>query len=89
MINLTVTYQDGREQLVRARPFAIELWERASGQKLFSLADGAGIGDLLRIAYEETKLGNRDVGKYEDWAATVANVAEAPDPKAPEAPQAD
>jgi hypothetical protein len=87
MINLSVTYQDGREDLVKARPFAIELWERASGQKLFTLADGAGIGDLLRIAYEEKRLSNRDIGKYDEWAATVATVSEAPDPKASEAPQ--
>jgi hypothetical protein len=85
VINLTVTYQDGREDLVRARPFAIELWERASGQKLFALAEGAGIGDLLRIAYEEKKLANREIGKYDDWAATVATVGEIADPKAEEA----
>ena len=85
MIRLTVTYLDDRSEDVRARPFAIELWERASGQKLFSLAEGAGIGDLLRIAYEEKRLTNRDLGKYDEWAATVAAVSEASDPKDPEA----
>lgn len=81
MIQLTITYADGEKVDVDARPFAIELWERATKQKLFGLQDGAGMGDLMRIAFEELKLGGAEVGKYDDWAASVKSVIEVDDPK--------
>lgn len=84
MIALTITYQDGETVEVNARPFAIELWERATKQKLFNLADGAGMSDMLRIAYEELKLSGEQVGKYDDWAAKIKTVLEVDDPKDPE-----
>jgi hypothetical protein len=84
MIALTITYADGSKTEVDARPFAIELWERATKQKLFHLADGAGMSDMLRIAYEELKLTGETPGKYDEWAATVRSVIEVEDPKASE-----
>jgi len=81
MIQLTITYADRTKVDVDARPFAIELWERHSKQKLFSLADGAGMGDLMRIAYEEIKLSGEDLPKYDEWAAKVINIVEVDDPK--------
>ena len=81
MIALTLTYEDGSKVDVDARPFAIELWERATKQKLFNLAEGAGMSDMLRIAYEELKLSGEQPGKYDEWAATVRSVIEVEDPK--------
>ena len=81
MIQITLTLEDGEKVDVDARPFAIELWERATKQKLFGLAEGAGMGDLMRIAYEELKLSGHDVGNYDKWAATVRSVVEVDDPK--------
>jgi hypothetical protein len=83
MIQLALTYADGTKVDVDARPFAIELWERATSQKLFGLADGAGMGDLMRIAYEELKLSGVTVGKYDEWAGNVTNILEVDDPKEP------
>jgi hypothetical protein len=81
VIQVTLTFDDGGKVDLDCRPFAIELWERATKQKLFGLEAGAGLGDLMRIAYEELKLGGTDVGKYDDWAATIRNVVEVDDPK--------
>jgi hypothetical protein len=81
MIQLNLTYSDGTKVDVDARPFAIELWERHSKQKLFGLAEGAGMGDLMRIAYEELKLSGETLPKYDEWAASVANILEVDDPK--------
>jgi hypothetical protein len=83
MIQLNLTLDDGTTVEVDARPFAIELWERATKQKLFGLAEGAGMGDLMRIAYEELKLSGETLPKYDDWAATVRNILEVDDPKEP------
>jgi hypothetical protein len=83
MIPLRIKYADGTDVNLDARPFAIELWERETKQKMFGLADGAGIGDLMRIAYHELKLAGNTLGKYDDWAATVTTIAEVEDPKAP------
>jgi len=82
MIPLHLTYADGTKVDLDARPFAIELWERETKQKLFGLAEGAGLGDLMRIAYHELKLSGSDLGKYDDWAATVSSILETEDPKA-------
>jgi len=81
MIQLHLTYDDGTKVDVDARPFAIELWERATKQKLFGLAEGAGMGDLMRIAYEELKLSGETLPKYDDWAGKVRNILEVDDPK--------
>jgi hypothetical protein len=81
VIQVTLTFEDGTVASVDARPFAIELWERNTSQKLFGLADGAGMGDLMRIAYEELKLCGKTTGKYDEWAATVRSVIEVDDPK--------
>jgi len=83
MIPFNVEFADGTRQTVDARPFAIELWERETKQKMFALADGAGLGDFLRIVYYELKLSGAEVGKYDDWAATVVSIIEDEDPKAP------
>jgi hypothetical protein len=82
MIQVTITYEDGKSVDVDARPFAIELWERNTKQKLFGLSEGAGMGDLMRIAYEELKLAGKTTEKYDDWATKVRNVVEVEDPKA-------
>jgi hypothetical protein len=81
VIPLTLTYSDGTVAEIDCRPFAIELWERATKQKLFGLEAGAGIGDLMRIAYEELKLSGETLVKYDDWAASISNVVEVDDPK--------
>jgi hypothetical protein len=39
------------------------------------------MGDLMRIAYEELKLSGETLPKYDEWAATVANILEVDDPK--------
>jgi hypothetical protein len=82
MIQVTLTFDNGESIGVDARPFAIELWERNTQQKLFSLTNGAGMGDLMRIAYEELKLAGKTAAKYDEWAATVTNLVEVEDPKA-------
>jgi hypothetical protein len=82
MIQVTLTFDNGETIGVDARPFAIELWERNTQQKLFSLPNGAGMGDLMRIAYEELKLAGKTAVKYDEWAATVTNLVEVEDPKA-------
>ena len=81
MIPLHVAYADGSSVDLDARPFAIELWERETKQKMFGLAEGAGMGDLMRIAYHELKLSGETLPKYDEWAATVASIAEESDPK--------
>jgi hypothetical protein len=81
MIPLRVHYQDDTSVNVDARPFAIELWERETKQKMFNLAEGAGMGDLMRIAYHELKLSGEAVGKYDEWATTVKSILEEQDPK--------
>jgi hypothetical protein len=87
MIPLHLTFADGSKVEVDARPFAIELWERDTKQKMFGLAEGAGMGDLMRIAYHELKLSGETLPKYDDWAATVVGIVEESNPKA-DAPQA-
>jgi hypothetical protein len=82
VIQLNLEFDDGTGTVIDARPFAIELWERATNQKLFGLKTGAGLGDLMRIAYEELKLSGEKLGKYDEWAATIKNVVEVDDPKA-------
>jgi hypothetical protein len=82
MIPLHLAYADGTTADLDARPFAIELWERETKQKLFGLAEGAGLGDLMRIAYHELKLSGEQLGKYDDWATTVLSILETDDPKA-------
>lgn len=84
MIPLGIVLEDGTRRDIDARPFAIELWERETKQKLSQIGDGVGAGDLLRMAYHELKLSGEDVGKYEDWAKTVRDIAEDDDPKADE-----
>jgi hypothetical protein len=81
MIPLHVSYADGTSADLDARPFAIELWERETKQKMFGLADGAGMGDLMRIAYHELKLSGVQLAKYDEWAATVVSILETDDPK--------
>jgi hypothetical protein len=81
MIPLHVEYADGTSVDLDARPFAIELWERETKQKMFGLAEGAGMGDLMRIAYHELKLTGATMPKYDEWAATIASIAEETDPK--------
>jgi hypothetical protein len=81
MIPLNITLGDGTDLTVDARPFAIELWERETKQKMFGMADGFGMSDLLRIAYHELKLSGETVGKYDEWAASVSSIMEEPDPK--------
>jgi hypothetical protein len=81
MIPLHVRYQDGTEVDLDARPFAIELWERETKQKMFGLAEGAGMGDLMRIAYHELKLSGETLGKYDEWASKVVSILEVEDPK--------
>ena len=80
MIPLRVEYADGTVFDIVARPFAIELWERETKQKLFGLGE-AGMGDLMRIAYHELKLSGETLGKYDDWAVNVTSLIEEPDPK--------
>jgi len=82
MIPLDLTFADGSRRHLEARPFAIELWERDTKQKMFGLAGNLGMGDIMRIAYHELKLSGEDVVKYDDWAATVTNIVEVDDPKA-------
>jgi hypothetical protein len=81
MIPLNVTFADGQRANLEARPFAVELWERETKQKLSALSDGVGAGDLLRMAYYELKLSGEQVGKYDEWAATVKDIIEDDDPK--------
>jgi len=81
MIPFNIELADGSKRLVDARPFAVELWERETKQKMFGMADGFGMGDMMRIAYHELKLSGQDVGKYDDWAATVVSIIEDEDPK--------
>ena len=81
MIPLRVVLADGTRRNVDARPFAIELWERETKQKLSNIPEGIGAGDLLRMAYYELKLQGEDVGKYEDWAKAVRDISEDDDPK--------
>jgi len=81
MIPLHLTFSDGQTVDLDARPFAIELWERETKQKLFGLAEGAGLGDLMRIAYHELKLSGQTLPKYDDWAQTISSIIEEADPK--------
>jgi hypothetical protein len=86
MIPFDLTMAGGERVHLEARPFAIELWERETKQKMFGMADGFGLGDMMRIAYHELKLSGQTLPKYDEWAATVSNIAEADDPKEPAAP---
>ena len=81
MIPFTVQLAGGETRTVDARPFAIELWERETKQKMFGMADGFGMSDMLRIAYHELKLSGTDLPKYDDWASTVVSIMEDEDPK--------
>jgi len=81
MIPLNLTLSNGEKLNVEARPFAIELWDRETKQKMFGMNDGFGLGDMMRIAYHELKLSGQTVPKYDEWAATVASIMEDNDPK--------
>jgi hypothetical protein len=81
MIPLHLELSTGEKVTVEARPFAIELWERETKQKMFGMSDGFGMGDMMRIAYHELKLSGQTLPKYDDWAATVATIMEDEDPK--------
>jgi hypothetical protein len=81
MIPLHLELAGGDKVTVEARPFAIELWERETKQKMFGMSDGFGMGDMMRIAYHELKLSGQTLPKYDDWAATVASIMEDNDPK--------
>ena len=81
MIPVHIEFADGTKLDVDARPFAIELWERDTKQKMFGMSDGFGMGDLMRIAYHELKLSGQTVPKYDDWAGSVASIMEDEDPK--------
>jgi hypothetical protein len=81
MIPLHLELSTGEKVTVEARPFAIELWERETKQKMFGMSDGFGMGDMMRIAYHELKLSGQTLPKYDDWAATVATIMEDNDPK--------
>jgi len=81
MIPFNIELTDGTSRTIDARPFAIELWERETKQKMFGMGDGFGMGDMMRIAYHELKLSGSDLPKYDDWAATVASIIEEEDPK--------
>jgi len=85
MIPLHLELTDGTVLDIEARPFAIELWERDTKQKMFGMTDGFGLGDMLRIAYHELKLSGQTLPKYDEWAATVATIMEEDDPKDPSA----
>jgi hypothetical protein len=84
MIPLHLELSTGEKVTVEARPFAIELWERETKQKMFGMSDGFGMGDMMRIAYHELKLSGQTLPKYDDWAATVATIMEDEDPKGQE-----
>lgn len=86
MIPLNIEFADGRKQTVEARPFAIELWERETKQKMFGMADGFGMGDIMRLAYHELKLSGETLPKYDEWAGSVASIMEDDDPKEGQAP---
>lgn len=81
MIPLNVELTDGTKVNIDARPFAIELWERETKQKMFGMEDGFGMGDMLRIAYHELKLSGQTLGKYDEWAGTVTSIMEDENPK--------
>jgi hypothetical protein len=76
MIPLSLRYEDGTVEDMVCRPFAVELWERHTKQKAHVLADGSGVGDMLRIAYEEKRLADPHMPKYDDWAKTIVNINE-------------
>jgi hypothetical protein len=84
MIPLTLELTGGEKVTVEARPFAIELWERETKQKMFGMAEGFGLGDMMRIAYHELKLSGRDMPKYDEWAKGIVSIMEDEDPKDPE-----
>jgi hypothetical protein len=81
MIPLHLELTGGEKVTVEARPFAIELWERDTKQKMFGMAEGFGMGDMMRIAYHELKLQGQTLPKYDEWASTVASIMEDEDPK--------
>jgi hypothetical protein len=81
MIPLHLELTGGQKIVVEARPFAIELWERDTKQKMFGMAEGFGMGDMMRIAYHELKLSGETLPKYDEWAATVTTIMEDDDPK--------
>jgi len=81
MIPLNLELANGDKLVVEARPFAIELWERDTKQKMFGMAEGFGMGDMMRIAYHELKLSGENLPKYDEWASSVASIMENDDPK--------
>jgi len=87
MIPLHLELAGGDKVTVEARPFAIELWERETKQKMFGMSDGFGMGDMMRIAYHELKLSGQTLPKYDEWAATVASIMEDEDPKDQQVPE--
>jgi len=83
VIPLHIEFADGSKRDVEARPFAIELWERETKQKMFGMSEGFGMGDMMRLAYHELKLSGETLPKYDEWAATVSSLMEDDDPKDP------
>lgn len=81
-ITLKVTNLDGEVTSATAIPVDFMAWERHTKGKVSQLANGAGMEDLLFLAWSVLSR-NGSVDKFDDWAANVSEIeAEDDDPKA-------
>ena len=85
-IPMEVEFVDGTTEEVTPSPFAIIGWEKWSGRKMTDLASdsgGMGMGDMVRMCWEQFKLSGRTSDDYETWAASLADINPKGDPVDP------
>lgn len=82
-ITLKVTDLNGDSMNATAIPVDFMAWERHTKGKVSTLANGAGMEDLLFLAWSTLTRTQEVKEKFEDWAAKVAEIEVAEDdPKA-------
>lgn len=74
-LDLTYKLADGTVDTVTAVPFVIVQWERRYKTKASALADGAGLEDMLYLAYEAARFAGRNVpAAFDDFARQVIEI---------------
>lgn len=76
-IPLTVEFADGTTATIVPTPMAIIGWEKWSGRRMSDLASssgGMGMGDMIRMAWEQYRLEGKTTEEFEPWATTLTDV---------------
>lgn len=84
MLSLTFSVEDADgTRTVTAGPATMVAWERKTGKKMSSWADGFGAEDMAWLVWHaEKRAGNVTVG-FDAFLETVIDLDDAPNPKVP------